>query len=287
MFIRVLICVILLNFTLQSKAQNYIPFPSSEARWVVHTHLNSNGDPSGSLLFTDAVNYCMSDQDTMINNQVYSQLNICETGYFGAIRDNGGQVYIVPKDESSEYLVYDFTLGVGDTLHAWIDDGTIEEYEVVAIDSVLIDGHYRKKMEFFNGTYATEGIGGDHGLFKSMHLNLSGIFEKLVCMSVGDTSYFPSLAVGKCDISIPTALDEIEQELAIKAFPNPSKGNVTIQNAYPNLNVEVYNLQGREVASYLKVSQQQEILMDGFAPGIYVFKFKMNDLTRFEKVILN
>ena len=113
---------LLLTFGL--KAQLNSSWPDSNARWV-NTYYQVSS-PVPSLQSVDY--YCMESTDTLINSIQYSQISDCLNGYKGAMRDANGKVFYVPKDSAQEYLVYDFTAEVGDTLgdiYIWSTAGEV------------------------------------------------------------------------------------------------------------------------------------------------------------------
>ena len=75
----------------------------------------------------------------------------------------------------------------------------------------------------------------------------------------------------------------------IKLYPNPSNGVVTIsiENFSGNLNVAVYDLNGRKVLSNsIDFSTQTSINLEGLQSGVYVLKLEGDNLSYSEKIIL-
>ncbi len=85
--------------------------------------------------------------------------------------------------------------------------------------------------------------------------------------------------------------DSFVNNKGIKIYPNPSNGiiNVSIENYSGNLNVAIYDINGRKVLSNsLDFSTQTSISLQGLQSGLYVLKIEGNDgLSHSEKIILN
>src|SRR5436190_2222369 len=96
-------------------AQQPLPFPDSAAKWINTVWLVQPFPPPATHIFSSAQSYCADGVDTVINALTYTQLHYCGGAYKGAFRDDAGTVYYVPADSTSEFLLYDFTLQVGET----------------------------------------------------------------------------------------------------------------------------------------------------------------------------
>lgn len=185
-----------------SYAQQYQPFPDSNAAWV-GIYSSSNGTGYWQ------VNLGENPDDTVVNSINYHKLHIQYsskgTEYAGAFRnDYNGKVFYLPPyvNDSSEYLWYDFTKNTGDTIEDValnIDISFIGTYDL-KVDSVhfLPAGPYNLKCLFLSplsdepNWYEgrpivwVEMIGSlAGGLFNNYLCGLNNEFLK--CMSIGDT----------------------------------------------------------------------------------------------------
>ena len=113
-------------------AQDYHPFPMLNATW--HISWGTSTCDSNGLSATGYHYY--TDTDTLISSELYTKLKrlgVCPTccptlgpsaydGYMGGLRQDtlNKKVYIVPSDESTEYLLFDFSMNVGDTLIGYL-----------------------------------------------------------------------------------------------------------------------------------------------------------------------
>jgi len=83
--------------------------------------------------------------------------------------------------------------------------------------------------------------------------------------------------------------NDVTLNKGIKLYPNPSNGIVTIsiENFSGNLNVAVYDLNGRKVLSNsIDFSTQTSINLEGLQSGVYVLKLEGDNLSYSEKIIL-
>ncbi|MBK6525967.1 MAG: T9SS type A sorting domain-containing protein [Crocinitomicaceae bacterium] len=266
-----------------SFGQSYTPFPDSNAVWVDHSYFFEIGYPGWldpQYLYWIG-NYCVNGEDTVIGTEIYTQVKICGGDYFGALRDNGGQVFYVPKDSTLEFILYDFTLEVGDSIAYPI--GTWQPFYdtlvVHAVDSILISGEYRTRIEFQNiPDRWIEGIGCTAGLFIEPYANnnVSGGLSEMFCFSYKDTiyvhhSYAGNYGTGVCALQYAT-VDKIDQTYSISGYPNPTFGSFFIKRDF-NASFEsivVTNSLGQMVTPEIILSDYDlEIDLSKFPTGIY------------------
>jgi hypothetical protein len=123
--------------------------------------------------------------DTVIEDLKYKKVYIQDNDsiadfnnayYFAAVREDtmAGKVYFRSEyyySDGQEHLLYDFSVDVGDTVRFYSLWSGLQKKEmtVKSIDSILIDNHYRKRINFDHENSGEEswieGIGSTHGLF--------------------------------------------------------------------------------------------------------------------------
>lgn len=266
-----------------SFGQSYTPFPDSNAVWVNHSYFFEIGYPGWLdpqyLYWID--NYCVNGQDTLIGTEIYTQVHICGGDYFGALRDNGGQVFYVPKDSILEFTLYDFTLEVGDSIAYPIGSWqpTYDTLVVHAVDSILISGSYRTRIEFQGmSDYWIEGIGCTAGLFIEPYINnnVSGGFSEMFCFSYQDSIYVQhgyagNYGTGSCPLQY-AAVQKNDQDYAITAYPNPTSGTIFLEtDLFASFeSMLVTNSLGQKINPEIILSDSQlEIDLSKFPSGIY------------------
>ena len=208
--------------------------------------------------------------DTIIENlqykKVYAQPNnpiadFSKARYFAAIREDtiAEKVYCVlgsyefPPYSTEEYLLYDFSVNVGDTVSFYSLWGfwspSMKTQVVESIDSILIDEHYRKRINFpvWHEESWIEGIGSTHGLFFSGAFDMvDGMdYTILLCVHIDDKVIYQI----KNDCYIPpweNRIDENKKE-GFKIYPTIVDDFLYIEtdNNISCFDYQIINLQGQ------------------------------------------
>lgn len=192
---------ILFSVTSILEAQNYFPFPTDSARWKVTYTSGALGCPPIVAEYQYTI-----EGDTIISSNTYKKIfrtgytnnTFCYSdsfGYVGCIREDGNKhIYLRSPSSSSDTLLYDFNLSVGDTVKSYLNYCT-DPITVISIDSILIQSTYRKRFNLdgltcgANGVSLIEGIGSTRGL-----LDRTAAFESagtLDCFTLFGQTIFP------------------------------------------------------------------------------------------------
>lgn len=241
---NIYVALLILN-CITGRSQLNSSWPDSNATWVnAYYHVSS---PYPSLQSVDY--YCMGIADTVINAVQYSQISNCLNSYRGALRDANGKVYYVPKDSVREYLLYDFTAQEDDTIrnvymeYGWGGFG-LEELVVAQIDSILVNNSWRKRMHFYSGSSEwIEGVGNTQGFLWDIYPNISNFWINLECLSVNDSSIYPTSGYGPCDLLTVGQSPDVDVYVSVKdTNGNPVKGynahigrGTSLSVQYPNI----------------------------------------------------
>ncbi len=282
----VIVLFVMLNlFQYQSSAQNYIPFPDSGAVWI-NGHYTLVYQPFFHYVLSHTTDYCMNGSDTLINSTDYKKVNYCEGAYKAAIRNDNGKVYIVPPDSTTEYLLYDFTLEVGDTLGEFYYESPYEwpqisQHDIIIgeVDSVSINNIYHKRINV-DVTYWIEGIGCAQGLFAEPYTNVSEYMGELMCMSQNDTTLYPQVSYSSC--LLPIGIEE-SMNNTITLYPNPATTQLTI-TGYTPAYLKLCNTLGQTVA---EATNTTTLLVGSLPKGLYVLQVfdAKGGLVKAEKVV--
>ena len=181
----------LLIFPLVGSTQTYYPLPLDNAIWQDELHTSHAGlfwhwyvrYPAGDTIINGYKyrQFLTDDQSFSISLQGDSSSN-AYTWYEYAIRQDTQEkkVFVIPFFTNQEYLLYDFSLGIGDSL---------EGYLITTVDSILVgDGSYRRRIHF-GGEFLIEGIGSTNGFIPEVpEYQLSVIHYYLDCMTQGNTT---------------------------------------------------------------------------------------------------
>lgn len=256
----------LLIIVAKLQSTTYHPFPEQNARWNFHRTLvgmDGNYDESYSISLSG---------DTLIGNQSYHKLvspyggNIC-----GAIRQDvaAKKVYYIAPSETTEHLLYDFTMQVGDTVRGYTQRAEFEDDTVISIDSVLVGDSYRKRwlVNSNYNIYFIEGIGSTYGLFERSPGNTYDFPDySLLCYSENNQTLYPDSQTN-CDLltaiesnetnSDPIRILQVEGSLKIE-FDNPDIVEICVMD-----------LLGKVILRR-SITSGQTIVIDNLQTGHYI-----------------
>lgn len=217
----------------------------------------------------------------------YSQF--CTTGLYSYkdsipsyfLRSIGKQMFLRrPGLDTTEHLLYDFNLGVGDTLPLSFNNFQ-NDVCVIAIDSIFTQYGYRKRFSLSGTTptpYLIEGIGHSGG-FIGEPLAHPYNCTNLVCFSLNDTAYYPSVG-GSCNLAV--GISSYGERSRISFHPNPFFIQTTLKmdNYEANTSLSVYNSFGQLVKQIDNLSGQSIIFRrDNLPGGLYFIKLMQDNKT--------
>ncbi|MCL2074492.1 MAG: T9SS type A sorting domain-containing protein [Marinilabiliaceae bacterium] len=213
--------------------------------------------------------------DTIIENlkykKVYWQWNdsipdFSKAQYFAAIREDtiAEKVYCVPTNlynpqhGTDEYLLYDFAVEVGETVNFytfWPDMWYLREESniVVSIDSILVDGDYRKRINFRNYNnkdYWIEGIGSINGIFFPGLFLIQDVMDWtfLLCVHIDNRLIYQSTDIifNNCYIPyIGTGIDD-KKNYPLKIYPTIADDFLYFETDNINdFDYKIFNIQGQ------------------------------------------
>ena len=131
----------------------YKPFPTTYGNWIYR--------------FYDDLHYPTSIEtqytlygDTIIFSMTYKKIFV-DSNYSGTLREYSKIIYFIPDTSSTEYLLYNFNLTVGDTIIHPFGGAvcTNDTLTVAVVDSILLSDGYHKQFWFNPTCYWIEGIG--------------------------------------------------------------------------------------------------------------------------------
>lgn len=277
---------------------SYVPFPEGEAVWHV-------GQKDPSWIIPDHEQY-MYAGDTTINGFSYHKLSFkyewvslpsgdlvfTDYGTVGYIRQDSflRKVYYVPKTEMQEYLLYDFSLQVGDTCPLTYGHNYLPPLIVIDKDSLMLGNVSRTRFTLlrpggmeYDTVKIIEGIGSLSGPLTQFSDLCFEYCEWLACFQQDGETVFSSelfnfFPFGYCHI---VGIDV--PEAAINNFllyPNVlSSGSIaTISNkSHKAINVSVYDLLGSLIFNGLSDHAPDfSIETRGFQKGMYIVTIVAN-----------
>lgn len=242
---KFLLCIFLfISLFTNAQTSVYHTFPGVNAFWnFSESYYCWTGIP-GSVSKSYSITIA---NDTVIGSQNYRKLftpflKTDSTGcsgayityniYKGCIREDTSakKVFYVQPLLSTEELLYDFNLQVGDTILGVLEAMGFEKDTVISIDSVLTAGtggswHKRWFINSGYNIYFIEGIGSTYGLIEYSPGNCPDAMERdILCMN-GSSFIYPNIT----DCDAITSVNYIPEENSLHIFPNPSAGSFTIK----------------------------------------------------------
>jgi len=248
---KFLLPILLLQFT-HLFAQPNTHFPTSNTTWYETYHDQYGND----FPYT----YLLLNSDTVISGKNYHNLFKPDAYWpndsvnIGCIREDSlKKIFFYDYSLEYEYLLYDFSKSVGDTIFYGTDSsypgGYNNEYLIITqIDSVFDDYIYRKRFYTDRSNYSgghevwIEGIGSYRGLLSPITQDLACLCSwELYMMEENDTLYsLPGL---------PSSIEDNEKIRVnqVSIYPNPFTVNteISFDKIYEIIDIEIYNLQGK------------------------------------------
>jgi hypothetical protein len=209
------------------------------------------------------------------------------------IKTDNGKVSLWDQDSAKFFLIYDFTVSVGDTVSYFIPNMRSKtelnfvNYRIDSIKSIQTSGGPKKRYIFhktggrdcfdylFN---IAEDIGAGFYFFQTFCAVDPPEGGGLSCFTNGQFTY-PS----NSNCKIPTGLQQATAE-KLKMYPNPSSGNVYIQGLDEgDYAVELWDQFGRQY-SFVKVNSKQ-LDIHAVPAGVYLLKLINQNRTISLKII--
>jgi len=284
-------------------AQTYYPFPKDSAQWSVE-HLIEQSFPFSDVYYTK--HYGLVG-DTIINSVTYSKFygnnlnftnddsmfNIATAQYVGAIReDTSKKVWIRLPQDTFDIAYYDFGLNIGDTFNFNIFFIPADYGVVTAVDSILIDGKYRRQIHLqdANGMEETwiEGIGSTSGWFE--YPSGGTIYGSLLCFSENDTLKYNQKGYCHRYKPINDGIEEPGYDNNIKTYPTLASNELYIELINVNISYtySVFDVNGRIIEQNVYTNNSLEIIdTKDFPNGIYFIKLLVDEQMIVRKFIVN
>jgi Secretion system C-terminal sorting domain len=198
----------------------------------------------------------------------------------------------VPWTDTTETLLYDFSLSIGDTLTSTYNYG--DNNTILDIDSVLVGSNYHKRFLLgqmgWNGnttpdtTYAIiEGVGSTTG-FLGMIVRPFENFTTLECFT-HDTQQYPSGVI--CPINV--GMEEQQGKPMFSVYPNPMSDKLTVmlpKFSKDAVRIELLDLSGRIILTENTSQPQMVVNVAGLPVGMYWVRVTTPSLGTYNTKIL-
>lgn len=265
----------------------YHPFPEKNASWnFSYGNWSITGETYGdySVMLTG---------DTIINGQIYHKFNISYVqentigicaglslvGYRGAIRQDTAsrKVYIIPPSSDIEFLLYDFSLQIGDTVKGYLQSLNFGLDIVEAIDSIFVDNTYRTRWKI-NSCYEiflVEGMGSTYGLFQPSPGCVADLpYFYMHCFRQNNQVVYTDSSTSCALITSSHSIENISNNLII--YPNPSTGTFTVSNNNGTIReIIISDIMGNFIRQQ-HADKQRKVTISGLDQGLYFLKITDN-----------
>lgn len=223
------------------------------------------------------------DDTVQLNNKVYYEFEFIGTTNILVREDTAlRQVYAYNPAGGIEYVIFDFSLSIGDTLPSNFSEVNdldnvfpLNTAIIFSIDSVyMADGTPRKRYKANSSTQGLvimiEGLGGPKGFispndaFGETHYSLYYVKENNAIIYGEEYNY-----------SIP------EEENGLEIYPNPISNQCMVASEQP-IQIYINNNLGEIVYQSVGVNMQHQIDFSAYDSGIYFVKgFNVNNVQVF------
>lgn len=269
---------LLLPLAARPQASVYHPFPSGNANWV-YRYYDDFHNPT-----TQFTSYAFNG-DTLISGFTYKKVFTFSV-YSGALRESNKIIYFIPDTSSSEFVLYDFSLGLGDTLPnpyggaVCSNDTAI----VIQVDSVLASDGYHRQLLFNSFAIWIEGIGSYNYLLNPCNVYCVSGNDFLQCMAAAPGISFPP-GSGSCVVQVPES-SIVKKPISI--FPNPFSDHLHFMTGtHSCLEVSLYDAVNGKII-HRTFTNEISLPVSQLPGGIYFYEIKgEDDFFRSGKVVKN
>lgn len=269
---RTLITLSLFGLWLSSFSQSYHPMLNHSA-WYMMTNYGWTGISYG---------WQLQQNDTLLSGNIYSK--ICTpTNYLVAmIRDDTAarRVYYYNVNNHTDYLLYDFSLNVGDSIyihHPQQSPTDSIKGKVTLVDTINTLGGPRRRQQVcyncntvpFSGRYvnAVEGIGSLELPF-SLYNPVNDPVHQLVCNYQNQVHIYRSSPSDPCTTP-PVGIKELSFYAPLTCSYDPATSLLHVSFLEENYSCRVIDLYGRTVAESKSPGRNCQVDMTGKTGGIY------------------
>lgn len=289
---RIISTFIMLFLSIILQAQTIDP----DSDWRVDFHQSWFPGEFYNNLYRDYI-----DGDTVINSIQYYKVYHSGYSFYGIVPI--GEVYTYDhvlhgylREENSKWytyfenndaLLFDFSLDVNDTVYSAYSYLTGDPIIVTAIDSILVDGDYKRRLQLngWGAEYIIEGIGATSGLFENMFF--FEWYSDLVCYAINGISVWGAITE-ECDLPVYIN-DNEDNSVQITMSPNPAHDYTVLYcpNILGGVTFKLANLFGVIVHQETIENQySRRIQLSSISPGIYIAIIENNEISQSRKLII-
>lgn len=250
--------------------------------------------------------------DTVLNKENYSKLvsltsptaYIGTSEYIGSMRtDDCGVTYFIPKGQTSEHVLYDFSKETGDTVFSeYLNEFGINQFKVLGTDSLDLGNlGYRKTMEVSDGENTSlwiEGIGSNKGLlwptlptdYCPSDSSFDCPYGRLLLCNYQYNEFAFKGWDGDCYYEkITSYVKDISAKNLITIYPKPANDKLYIKTSDTNGILEIYNQMGKQVKQMDLEGSELIIHVEYWPSGMYfvILKNISGSTIQAQRILIN
>lgn len=282
-------------------AQNSFPTLADHPKWRVSEYLVVW--PPVNEYFID---YTL-EKDTILNDLNYSivvrsdsSFNVPKSYRIGYTRTLGQKVYFKFID-GREFMIYDFSLNVGESSYCYMCDFGLDKYTALKVDTIAIEGIKRKRIQvdpqglsgFLSPFYWIEGIGSNYNPF--FHY-CSGVQDKLRCLTTSSGTIYMNPKYTDCETlsDITSTSKKISEDVHSKEqykiviYPNPATNRLIISNQsrkLENMDIKLFDTNGSLIYTNKVNQSTHEIDVSKIPAGYYLIQIITDKWITQQKII--
>lgn len=274
--------IILFVFTFSVQAQ-YKTFPDSTAIWGYIKYGNPTICNNG-ICEIDMV-YQIANDTVLFTNNYYQLHSVA--GYLGGIREDSSlrKVFFIQAGDSSENLLYDFSLNVGDTIQGLSNCSMA--ITVTSIDSTNnYSPDYRRIFHVSSpGNDFIEGIGSLGGILAPLCNGIDFHWD-LTCFSIdGNLIFTTGNPLLNC--LSPLTVSELNNRNAVTITPNVLRSGQTMtvnyNYNYPIDLIEIIDVEGKVLEMDIN---NLTVSTTNFQSGIYFVAVTARNQAKFKSLFI-
>lgn len=262
--------MLFLMYEMFAQTNIYYPFPEHDAMWCCSFAFSAPPDcylgysiyiMKGTQLINGQLYHIIVSRDSIRHEKCTPPIHIGLTIIYDTLYirqdSNLKVVWLYDASVNGDKVLYNFNLSVGDTLDTTkVYFANMSSLKIItSIDSVLINGKYRKRYNYNTGcnlfptdTSMIEGIGALHGLIYptscfEAYFYLNAFYQNNTLLYGSSGTPFPCY-------DFTTNISENISKADISVFPNPTTDKIYFENL-PNekINLQITNIIGQNIYS--------------------------------------
>lgn len=207
--------------------------------------------------------------------------------YVGLLREDTAarRVFIRPAGWTYDWLLYDFSVGVGPYPLTYRYYG-VEGLEVIEVDTIMLTDGPHRRLNFNGSGSMIEGVGDVTGFLPSWSSGELHWMSTLVCQTRNDSSIYSGFNVS-CPCSPTVGLTPTRAN-AFRVGPSPTNDLCYITGAPANAPYRLLSVDGRVVNSGICQSSRSTVLdLTDLPAAIYLLEVIEKDHRSVTRIIRN